>query len=304
VTPPLPVYILNWNGGATVHACVDAVLGSTGVQPVVRVIDNASTDGSAAALRGRLGRDAVYVQERNLGYAGGMNAALARMAAAGEEHAVLLTQDVRVEPAALARLTGVLDAEPRAAIAGPVTIQRALPPRLMTAGGRLDRRRLDALQIRSPLGAAPYAVDWVDGCCVIVRGSALAEVGAFDERYFLYFEETDLCCRLAAAGWKVMVAPDAFVHHEKSGVPPAHYFYYMSRNRYLFWSTNFGVRPARIAFALALDVLRTAGAIGRAALHRDAAARVPQPGLLLARQLRGAWRGSRDFLEGRLGPMP
>jgi hypothetical protein len=86
-------------------------------------------------------------------------------------------------------------------------------------------------------------------------------------------------------------------------VPAAHYFYYMSRNRYLFWSENFGVRPVQVASAIALDVVRTAGSMVRSALLRTAPRNMKQPGLFMYRQMRGAWRGSLDYLGGRLGPM-
>ncbi|NIQ55238.1 MAG: hypothetical protein GWN71_18220, partial [Gammaproteobacteria bacterium] len=98
-----------------------------------------------------------------------------------------------------------------------------------------------AEHIREVPRGTPYRVDWVDGCCLLVRCAAAAAVGGFDEDYFLYYEDADLCQRVGHAGWSILVAPGAEVGHDKSAVPAAHYFHYMTRNRYRFWRKNFGI---------------------------------------------------------------
>ena len=121
-----------------------------------------------------------------------MNAGLGHLAGEGGELALLLTHDVRVAPDALRRLYDVANGDPGVGMVGPVVVYRERPQRLVSAGGYLRVERLAAGHHRELLAPEPYPVDWLDGCCLLVRRQALESVGGFDEGYFLYFEDTDL----------------------------------------------------------------------------------------------------------------
>lgn len=327
------VAILNWHCVPATLECLAAVRGSRGVEVEVLVVDNGSTDGSAEELEGVLGGGADYATggrgagevwreaggtgaepaggavravhflalPRNTGYAGGMNAALAWAAGVGVEYVLLLTPDALVRPDTIARLVAALEAEPGAGVAGPVVVYREGAERLIGAGGSIDRRRVRAPLHRELRGDAPYAVDWIDGCCMLLRRETAAGVGGFDERYFLYFEETDLCARVGEAGWRVLLVPDAEVLHEKEGAPASYYYYYMNRNRYHFWRKNFGVHPARVALAIAGETSELAASWALSLLLPTRRHRRADDRQRLARQLRGVVAGTRDFGRGRLG---
>ncbi|HEX6938339.1 MAG TPA: glycosyltransferase family 2 protein [Longimicrobiales bacterium] len=299
----LPVYVLNWNGGDAVVACVASVLRSEGVAPAVYVIDNDSGDGSAERLAGMLGRERVIGTGGNRGYAAGMNAALAHLREAGGEHALLLTHDVRLAPDALARLVATARQDPKIALVGPVVVCRERPRRLIGAGGFLRPGRLAAGHHREVLEPAPYRVDWLDGCCLLARREAVDSVGGFDESYFLYFEDTDLGHRLVRAGWSVVLEPRAVAIHEKYGVPGTYYFHYMVRNRYRFWRKNFGIGPWRVGGALAVDTARLAGSWLRTLVwpRGDAREARAEAAVRLGRHLRGAATGTLAFLRGEVG---
>lgn len=300
--PRLHVYILNWNSGDAVAACVEAVLRSDSVAPVVYVVDNASSDGSPERAGAILGPDRVIRTGENRGYAAGMNGALAHLAAEGGELALLLTHDVRVAPDTLRRLFDVASSDPRVGAIGPVVVFRERPRRLISAGGYLDVPRLVTGHHREILASEPYPVDWLDGCCLLVRREAVASVGGFDEGYFLYFEDADLGCRLTRAGWRVVVEPRARVDHEKYGVPGAYYFHYMVRNRYRFWRNNFGIGATRVGAAVAVDTARIGAAMVRAAVLRRDDGEPPAERLRrLRRQLRGAITGTVAALRGETG---
>jgi GT2 family glycosyltransferase len=338
MSPSVLVTILNWQSAAATLECVAAVRRSRGVEFEVLVVDNGSTDGSAAELEavfageerrrvaaggggglgdaggdgeldalrggrgGSPGRVHLLALDRNTGYAGGMNAALKYAAAeTAAKYVLLLTPDALVAPETIAQLVAALDAEPGAGIAGPVVVYREGRDRLIGAGGAIDHRRVRAPLYRSLQGTEPYAVDWIDGCCMMLRLEVVRAVNGFDERYFLYFEETDLCCRVTRGGWRVLLVPGAEVVHEKVGAPPSYYYYYMNRNRYLFWRKNFGVRPARVALAIAGDTARLAASWTLSLLVPARRHRRADDRQRLVRQLRGMIAGARDFRRGRFG---
>lgn len=237
----------------------------------------------------------------NTGYAGGMNAALRWAAGHGAEYVLLLTPDALVGPDTIAKLLAALEGDRGAGVAGPVVVYREGPERLVGAGGAIDRGRVRADLHRSVRGDEPYGVDWIDGCCMLVRREVVEGVGGFDEGYFLYFEETDLCARVGAAGWRVLLVPDAEVLHEKDGAPASYYYYYMNRNRYYFWRKNFGVSPARVALSMAGETFELAASWGLSLLIPSRRQRRAGDGQRLLRQLRGGVAGARDFARGRMG---
>lgn len=240
--PDIFVVALTRNGAPTVTRCVESVLASEGVTLDYVVVDNASTDGSGERLVRRFGEGHVLRLAANTGYTGGMNAGLARWRErGGGSHVLLLTQDMTLEPCALARLLGALRAEPGAGMAGPLVLYRDEPERVFSAGGRLEPRRARSYQLRTFPGRTTYAVDWIDGCCMLIRPEVIAAIGGLDDRYFIYFEETDFCRRAGAAGWRILLVPEARAWQEKPALPAPYYFYFMARNRYLFWRPNLGV---------------------------------------------------------------
>lgn len=300
------VVLLNWNDQEQAERCLDAVRASRGAEVDVLIVDNGSAGDDVPRLMERVGEHRVLSLPENRGYAGGMNAGLRFWRDEGGGAPVLiLTPDAALPPDALTRLVGELDATPEAGVVGPVVVYSRTTGRV-GAGGVVEPAAVRAPLLGVAQRQEPYDVDWIDGCCMLVRSEALAAVpDGFDERFFAYFEETDLCGRVREAGWRIRVVPDAFVDHPKSeGTLPPYYFYYMVRNSYLFWRKNFGTSPVRVAIRVAEDTARSWGAFARAVLvpsrRAEWRARLRDARL----QLRGAWAGTVDYLRGRFGPMP
>jgi N-acetylglucosaminyl-diphospho-decaprenol L-rhamnosyltransferase len=167
------------------------------------------------------------VPGRNLGYGAAVN----RGAAATRAPLLLVCNpDLEVPPEAVGALVAALDADPRRALVGPLIrtpegdrypSARRFPSMVDAAGHALlglfapDNRFTRAYQ-RSELDDAAVevrAADWVSGACFLVRRDAFEAVGGFDESYFMYAEDVDLCWRLGRAGWSVAYAPTAEVTH-------------------------------------------------------------------------------------------
>ena len=215
--------VVNHDAGDALLDCV-ASLRADGVHDIV-VVDNASTDGSADRLEAADPGVRVVRAGENLGYGTGVNRGLALV---DSELVLVSNPDVVVHGQALSRLAGALDADPTVAIAGPCVLgadgtrypsARRFPSWIDAAGHALlgtvvpsnpftRRYRMADLDL-----ATVSTVDWVSGSCFLARRRVLEELGGFDERYFMYLEDVDLCWRARRAGYAVAYVPEASVTH-------------------------------------------------------------------------------------------
>jgi len=198
----------------------------------VWVVDNASTDGSADMARQRFPEVHLIAHDENLGFAAGNNLALREMdlgQATSPRHVLFLNPDARVVGDALGVLVRFLDRTPQAGVAGARLVNGdgsfqhsafAFPglTQIFLDFFPLHHRLLDSrLNGRYPRAlykaGEPFAVDHPLGAALMVRREALTQVGGFDERFFMYCEEIDLCREIEDAGWEVYCVPQAEIVH-------------------------------------------------------------------------------------------
>jgi GT2 family glycosyltransferase len=191
----------------------------------VVVVDNASTDGSADGLALPEAALAVVRNPANHGFARACNQGAA--AAAGA-YLLFLNPDARVEIGSVETLARALDEEAAVGIVGPRTLnedgtpQVSFGPALGLVAEWRQRRLVRGVRRRDPavlrrvegMSATPSDPDWVSGSCLMMRRRAFEQVGGFDEAFFLYEEDVDLCVRARAAGWRVRYEPRAVVRHD------------------------------------------------------------------------------------------
>lgn len=221
------VVVVNYESGPILASCV-ASLEKEGPAELV-VVDNGSTDGSVDELRRQIPDIEVLVPGQNLGYGAAANRGVA---ATRSELVLVCNPDLSISPGALAELATALDSDPRLAVVGPLIrtpegdrypSARQFPSMIDAAGHALLGQFVPqnpftrAYQREGLAGEVDtvWPVDWVSGACFLVRRSAFEQVGGFDERYFMYLEEVDLCWRLGRAGWKVAYVPAAVVAHHQ-----------------------------------------------------------------------------------------
>jgi GT2 family glycosyltransferase len=227
VTPPPPVsiVIVNYRSYGELGGCLASLEADARGGAEVVVVDHAGEAEATATLASRFPWAAIHRVDANAGFAAGVNrgAALTR-----GRYLLLVNPDTIARPGLCAALAGWLDAHPRVAVVGPTvrngdgTVQataRRFPDPTTALAGRstwltrrfprnwLSRRNL----VRD--AASPVEVDWVSGACMMIRRDAFAAVGGMDEGFFLYWEDADLCKRLAAAGWTTIYCPHAEVVH-------------------------------------------------------------------------------------------
>jgi GT2 family glycosyltransferase len=223
--PRVAVVIVSYETRDTLLEAVGglaASLASGGVELVV--VDNASTDGSAAAVRARLPGARVIENAENVGFARASNQGVRET---DSPLLLFLNPDASLGPGALASLAGLFAERPRLGIAGPRMID-AQGEVEVTTGADLSllaewrqrrlvrgvaRREAAALRIARETHSAERETDWVSGACLMARREAFLAVSGFDEGFFLYEEDADLCRRVRAAGWQVLFTPAAEARH-------------------------------------------------------------------------------------------
>ena len=267
--PTLSYCVVNSNGRELLLRCLEAIEATSpdGVEREVLVLDNASDDGSAEAVRG-LGRDIRLIElARRAGKAENDTTLLRE---ARGRFCLLLNEDSELLPGSAAALLAALEADPEAAAAGaqlldssgrPVPCAWRFPGVATALAGAVFAHR--ALTVQSK-GEQVRAVDWVQSSAMLVRRDAVAAVGYLDPAFFVYYDECDLCRRLHDAGRRVLYVPGArAIHRDQlatdlgAGLPRIVEFH-RNRDRYI---RKHGSRAA----AAAVRVL-TAWAYGLRAL--------------------------------------
>ena len=248
MTPFASVLVLNWNGARLLPDCLEALFRTDYPDDAWEavLVDNASSDGSAEQAAQQFPRLKLWRNPGNWGFARGYNAPIA---AAPGPYVVLLNTDTAVRPGWLRALVEAAEADAKV---GAATAKLVYPPhsanagRIQNAGGLLlrdgsgrDRGTVfrDGRWLQEE-DAGQYEqseeVFFFCGAAALLRTAALDDVGLFDERYFMYYEDLDLSWRLRLRSWKVVYVPEAVVEHahaQSSGEWSPFFVYHVERNR-------------------------------------------------------------------------
>lgn len=249
VFPRVHIVILNWNGWKDTLECVESCLQLRYPDFRILIVDNASSDGSEAMLREHLPHVDIVQSGSNLGYAGGNNIGIRYALAQGAEYVWLLNNDTKVDAAALEEMVRVAKVDTTVGMVGPKILLYSRPGHLncigstinLTTGqpslialGEEDDGRFDDV----------HEMDTLSGCSLLVGRDVIDAVGLMDERFFLFYEETDWILRAKRAGFKMMYVPKARIWHKVSASVGGHQsplmLYYMMRNNPLLMRNNVG----------------------------------------------------------------
>jgi len=290
--------ILNTNRREDTLACLASLRRSGYARHHAIVLDNASSDGSVPAIREAHPEVEILSLAENRGYAGNNNVGIRRALERQADWIVVLNEDTVVDAHCLERLVQAGESDGRIGIVGPMVYHFDQPEVVQSAGGMLTRTwdavHRGANERNGGRFAHPQDVDWISGCCIMIRRQVFEEIGLIDERFFYYWEETELCIRARRAGWRIVHVPQARIWHK--GVQPDYrpkpaVTYYAARNRLLALSKHGAPLPVRLA--VWGGFLRTLASWTLRPKWRD------------RREHRIAlWKGVRDYLRQHWGPMP
>lgn len=252
-SPKVSIIILNWNGLEDTVECLESLKKITYPDYKVILVDNDSKGNDTQVLEEKFGGYVHLIQnDRNYGYTGGNNIGIRYVLNnSSPEYFLILNNDTVVAPDFLDRMIEMAESDASIGIVGPKVYYYKFPNRIQSAGAKVNMRTGQASLIGvKEMDAGQYdtqqEVDYVFGCCLLIKKEVIQKVGLFDESYFCYWDETDYCFRAREAGYKVVYIPEAKMWHKAplklkvwdktpmgdkaSGLS----YYYMARNNFKF----------------------------------------------------------------------
>lgn len=254
-------------------ACADLTWRTT-------VIDNVSNDGSLEMLASEFPDVRVVSNTARLGFGANHNQVIRRLVDdASARYVLVLNDDTELGTGSVTRMVATLDADPDLGAVVPSVLDglgRRAATRLAWPSPRswLRADRFDRTELPDPVHG------WLQGSCLLLRVAALRQVGGFDERFFLFYEDVDLSQRLVRGGWRLGECPEATVlHHGHGTVFKADIvdatFRHGLRSRYLYFDKHLGRSTAALLSAIgrSLMLARSATAWAHWARTRDPVAK-------------------------------
>jgi GT2 family glycosyltransferase len=294
--PSVAIVVVNYNSVAFIGEFITSLREVRYPRWRLVVVDGASGDGSLPAIEAAFPDAEVVRCAENVGFAAGANIGVERALAAGDDCILFLNTDTWLTPDFLARMAEAADAR---TVVVPKILYRDDPRLISTHAGGFDWR-LGLFRntfAGKPDGPATSVhrdgIETASFCCALVPAQAFRDAGPLDERFFMYYEETDWLRRARAHGYRIRYEPSAVIHHRESGSSGGGWMtpfkmYYATRNRpYLVRKHSAGAR-ARACFTAYFWLTRL-GATARMAARGE------------WRLVRAMWRGVADYYRGRMG---
>ncbi len=294
VEPLVWILVLHWRGIDLTRACLESVQKLTYANRKILLVDNGSDDRDGEKLEKEFPEVTVIRLGENFGFAGGCNRGMEYCLDHDAEYIWLVNNDARVAEDALTLLVQQAQQKPEAGALGGAVVDSlsAKEKRVEASRGTINFRSAKT-KVVSKLVTEPTYSDWLHGSNLLLRATTLREVGLFDERYFLYFEDTELCHRMNLKGWKCLFVPDAQIEHLGSASTQdsrRHWrSYYYIRNRFLFFNTYLkGAASIPATFNMLMHVARHALVL-------------PFRGEEGRNKLRAELLGTRDYFSQKFG---
>lgn len=207
------VVVVNWNGWKDTISCLESLLRLNYPDFYLIVVDNASTDDSVAQIKRAIPDVELLQTGANLGFGGGCNAGMRHAFVKGVDYIWLVNSDAVADSGALSALVRVADLNPALGSVGSVLYEVDKLDKVQLWGG--GRVNLWTGQSRHQLFSR--SLDFISGASLLLRRTALEDVGLFDQKtFFMYWEDTDIQFRLRKAGWQLAVADDSRLWHKQS----------------------------------------------------------------------------------------
>jgi GT2 family glycosyltransferase len=252
--PDVAVSLVNTDNRELLECCLRSIpLACSGLSWQATVVDNASADGSREMIRELFTWARLVENDRRLGFSANHNQVIEPVLwEESARYVLILNEDTELDPQTVTKLVEFADARPWIGAVGPAIYGNdgEIQPSYFgfpTMPGTLRAMLRPGATPRRPKGQG-----WLNGSCILARVDALREVGTLDERFFIFYEDTDLCRRLWDGGWEVALHDEArILHHGHQTVSQPVLGSVMEkqmlRSRYLYLEKHHGPRTAQVA---------------------------------------------------------
>lgn len=223
--------IVTYNGEEYIEDCLHSIQKQTCMTDVL-VVDNGSADNTCSLVEKEYPQVRLLKLERNIGFAGANNVGIRYAMERGYEYVLLLNEDTVADQFLIQKLMKYVG---KNVAVIPKIYMNGSRTKVWYAAGQLDFERGVAINCREDFMDKVMEVTFMTGCCMLIHVNVFAEVGLFDENYFMYYEDTDLSIRMYKHKIKMLYVPDTYVWHRLQGKGTKPYYaYYMTRNRLYF----------------------------------------------------------------------
>ena len=258
MNPKVTVVVLNYNQLSETSKCLKSLGALSYPSFDMIVVDNGSRENPQEVLKDHFQKVHWILLRENVGFAAGCNQGIGWALSHGAEAILLLNNDTRVSADLLDKMVESAFLDPRTGVVGGVVYRAENLDRPFLAGMRFDffRARIVRLLPKKKKETVPS----VSGSCLLVKKEVFEKIGLLDERFFIYFEETDFCYRAREADFGVLYDPRVTIQHEEGltfGRESATTRYFHTRNRLLFISKHapLWIRPWSVLARTAQDML-------------------------------------------------
>lgn len=211
------IVILNYNCQKFLAPCLKSIFEDF-PEARIFVVDNCSIDGSHLAMKKKFPQIELIKNRRNYGFAKGNNIGIKKALRKKADYILLLNPDTIVRKGFFSAMINLMASNEKIGIIGPALESRknkkhyyALEASLNPLIGRIKHRHYEKLPKHE------FKAKLVSGCCLLIRKEVFKSIGFFDQKFFLYFEDSDFCLRAGKAGWQIFCQPKAKVFHHISG---------------------------------------------------------------------------------------
>ncbi|WP_123054655.1 glycosyltransferase family 2 protein [Clostridium sp. JN-1] len=256
--PLVYIILVNYNGYKDTIECVNSLKRTSYNNYKILIVDNASTNNSLEVLKQTLNDCIIIESKKNLGFAGGNNLGIKSALKNNADYVLLLNNDTLVEPNFLNNMINSFNKDDRIGLVGCKIMYYPEKDKIWYGGGKIDWFKFIGIHLgNKEVDKEQYDVekeiDFMTGCCMLIKRDVFEKIGFLCEDYFMYFEDDDFCVRVNDAGYKIWYNPKAVIYHKVGlsggGEESPFSIKWCARNRLLFMN-KYKNKVSKVSFAL------------------------------------------------------
>lgn len=237
-TPSVFIIILNYNGKTVLQKCLTSIFRSDYKNIEVVVVDNASSDGSLEEAMQKFSKVHFIKNSENIGFSRGNNLGIRFSLEKFADYILLLNNDTEIFSNTISLLVNYAEKNDQVGITSPL-ILGPNAKEIWFAGGRINWSKMSCSHILSLKAEKAYTIEYASGCAMLIKKEVFKKIGLFDERFFLYYEDTDFSLRAKKQNFNISLLPQAkIIHFEISNSTNPQKIYWLVISALIFFKLN------------------------------------------------------------------